>query len=620
MVVHYYFKLFNSIKEEHEIDFAEMELTSLFGEVKRVRNFADVVFKKPLNFFTADDVRIQDTLLHEVPYGEYQGFQGTKEQLEDMTKLARRLAYIREFIVVTELGKNKSYELLKLVFPLGVIGKNVKHFEKNGYVLFRIITNQYFLEKSYYISKISRNEGEVDRNVESLFSYLFDKLYRIPATETMAVGKRLEDYFAIREEPSLHLTHYMHPYKGKFHPKMVRALLNYAYPEEEGLVMDNFAGSGTLLVEAVLMGLDSIGIEINPLSALMSNVKCYSLGLDPRKLKQTIEDFLKKLVAIIPVFEAHLKGSRTLRLPEYDFSIIEIRKKSIPKKVQDLFKDKTVIDKIILAQQIIEKIEDSKLRNFLLLGLSGTISDLTRRTSNDFIEVLRNRLYDLYLRVYLFSKLNQVLKIKIGNSETYIGDTRDMRNTLKTWNGESKIIKDESIDAIVNSPPYSTALDYIRNDLPQLTILNMVPSLEELEKEMMGNPNLKYYPNELEKEIEDNHPEFKRLPESAKHTVLSILRAGRRKEAFRSYKFFKDMYLSLQEMRRVLKRGAKAVIIIGNNHYKLNEHYEEVKNDQVIWEIAEKEGFKIDRIITRELEKSMSGMIRYESIVILERL
>jgi DNA modification methylase len=72
-------------------------------------------------------------------------------------------------------------------------------------------------------------------------------------------------------------------------------------------------------------------------------------------------------------------------------------------------------------------------------------------------------------------------------------------------------------------------------------------------------------------------------------------------------------------MRRVLKKGAKAVVIIGNNHYKLNEHYEEVKNDQVIWEIAEKEGFKIDKVITRELEKSMSGMIRYESIVILEK-
>ncbi len=619
MVVHYYFKLFNSIREECEVDFAEMELTSLFGEVKRIRNFADVLGKEPLSVFTVDGVRIQDALLHEVPFGKCQGFYGVKENLEDASKLARRLAYTREFIVVTRLGKMKPDELLKQVFPSGVVGKNVKYFENNGYILFRIITNQYFLEKSYYISKLDRNEEEIDKNVETLFSYLFDQLYRIPATEAMAVGKRLEDYFAKREEPSLYLTHYMHPYKGKFYPKMVRALLNYIYPKDKGLVMDNFAGSGTLLVEATLMGLDSVGIEINPLSTLMSNVKCYSLGLDPKKLKQGIESFLKELVAVMPVFEAQLRGSRTLRAPEYDFSVIKIRKKNIPKRVSESFKDPSAIDKAILAQQLIEKIEDSKLRNFLLLGLSGTISDLTRRTANDFVEVLASRLGDLYRRVYLFAKLNQILKIEIGNSETYIGDTRDMQNTLRTWDNGIRPVKDESMDGIVNSPPYSTALDYIRNDLPQLTILNIASSLEQLEKNMIGNPNLKYYPNELEKEIEGSGSGFKQLPESAKDTVLSILRAGRKREALRSYKFFKDMYLALKEMRRVLKKDAKAVIIIGNNHYKLNEHYKEVKNDQVIWEIAGKEGFKIERIITRKLEKSTFGMIRYESIVILQK-
>lgn len=49
----------------------------------------------------------------------------------------------------------------------------------------------------------------------------------------------------------------MCPYKGKFHPKMVRALLNYIFPEEKGTVLDNFAGSGTLLVEAGYLGLNS---------------------------------------------------------------------------------------------------------------------------------------------------------------------------------------------------------------------------------------------------------------------------------------------------------------------------------------------------------------------------
>jgi len=44
---------------------------------------------------------------------------------------------------------------------------------------------------------------------------------------------------------------------------MARALLNYIYPQEKGTVMDNFAGSGTLLVEASFMELDGVGVEIN---------------------------------------------------------------------------------------------------------------------------------------------------------------------------------------------------------------------------------------------------------------------------------------------------------------------------------------------------------------------
>ena len=99
------------------------------------------------------------------------------------------------------------------------------------------------------------------------------------------------------------MTHYLHPYKGKFHPKMVRALLNYVYPDDKGLVMDNFAGSGTLLVEAVLMGLDSLQLEINPLSALMSQVKCEALKLEPKELRHVIDRYLGALGTLITGYQ-----------------------------------------------------------------------------------------------------------------------------------------------------------------------------------------------------------------------------------------------------------------------------------------------------------------------------
>jgi DNA modification methylase len=423
----------------------------------------------------------------------------------------------------------------------------------------------------------------------------------------MQIGKRLEDYFAIREEPSLYLTHYMHPYKGKFHPKMVRAFLNHVFPQSAGMIMDNFAGCGTLLVEATWMGLDSTGIEINPLSALMCNVKCDSLGIPIDELRKGIDSYLHDLTSNLLSYESQSSGSSLLVPPSYEKETIEKRKNSVPARVISVFSESKTVDHVIVAHELIKKVKNEKIRDFLLLALSGAISDLARRRKGKLLDVLQDRLRNLYLRIYIFSKLNQVMKIKLGKSRTYAADTRDMT-----------MVENESIDAIVNSPPYSTALDYIKNDYPQLTLLELT-DIPRLETNMIGNPRFKIYSQSLLDEIRTNSSDYANLPQNAKDIVSTLARYGRTKEAMRTYKFFKDTYLALKEMQRVLKRGSKCAIVIGNNHYKLDGNYAIVKNDEVLKEMALTLGFKEDRTIIRELEKSQAGMIRYESILILEK-
>jgi len=601
----WYFKLFNSIKEKHEITFAQLELTSLFGDVNPVRNFSDVLDSTLFKNFRTGNARVQDFLAHELPYGECHGFLARTHEIRDVSHLVRRLAYTREFFAVTE--SNDPLDTLQRMFPEGMVGKNVEYFHSSRYVLLRFITNQYFLEKSQYISKLSRNEEEASNNVESLFSFLTEKLHRIPATETMQIGKRLEDYFTIREEPSLYLTHYMHPYKGKFHPKMVRALLNYALPQPVGRVMDNFAGCGTLLVEATWMGLDSIGMEINPLSSLMCNVKCDSLSIPVDSLKKGIDSFLQDLCSDLLSYETQSSGSALLPPLNYHKEAIEKRKHSIPAGVVSLFSEPKTVDHVMIAHELAKKVKDEKIRNFLLLALSGAISDLARRRKGKFLDVLRDRLKNLYLKIYIFDKLNEVMTIKLGKSRTYAADARDM-----------KMVESESIDAIVNSPPYSTALDYIKNDYPQLTLLELA-DIPQLEANMIGNPRFKVHSQSLLNEIGGSGLEYANLPQDAKDIISSLVRYGRTKEALRTCKFFKDMYLALKEMHRVLKRASKCVIVIGNNHYKLDGDYAVVKNDEILKEMALMLGFKENRTIVRELEKSHAGMIRYESVLILEK-
>lgn len=637
----YLFKLFNSIKDEHEVTFAELELKALFGPVERIRNFVDVISNSPLTHFCGGEHRIQDALTYEPVYGKYQGFLGWRDDKNTLpiTKLIRRLAYTREILVVSE-GDDVA-TTAKELFPEGVAERNVSGYASDGYVLLRAITNQYFLEKSSYISKLSRNEQEVDRNVKSLFSYPWPpQLYRIPASSTMAVGKRLEDYFAIREEQSLYLTHIWHPYKAKFHARMARALLNYVSPNDDSLVMDNWAGSGTLNVEATLMGIANIGLEINPLSALMASVKCQALALDPEAIGKEVSRFGDELQAYIQhirsgtlVATLDYAGMGAGSSESYSGEAVELRAEAekIKSELRSLFTIEQV-EEFLAARNLINKKYKSVTRNFMLLALSGSISDLARRRKGRLLEVMILRLYKLmYLRLYLYHKLNETLNVKPAKSETFMCDNRRPFETFRSLDGSGLSLYEESVDGIVTSPPYSTAVDYIRNDFPQLRVLGLVKpgEFDELEKNMEGNPKPRLYRDEqLMSEVIKGSTFYEGLPASAKSSISKLRKAGREPEATRSYKFFKDMHASLKAMSVLLKPGGKCAIIIGNNHYKVGERdddIEEVQNDKVLFELAQRDDVGLvpdgqsGGFISRPLEKTQAGYIRSETVLILEK-
>ena len=601
-----FLKLFNSIKDETEAaELARLEIESLIGSPKPVHNVFDVLSQPPLAYFTDDNIRVQDSVTHELPYGEIQGYSLWTDRFDKLELLVKRLGYTREiFVCIDEVAPQ---DFLREFFPLCELGRNVHVHQVNGHTLFRLVTHQYFLEKSEFISKLSRNEREVDRNVDILFSYPVDSLHRVPATESMRVGKRLEDYFASRRECSLYLTHYMHPYKGKFHPKMARAIINYIYPATAGVVLDNFAGSGTSLVEAMFLGLDAKGVEINPLSALMTEVKCRCLKVPLRELKEATEKYVSMAEEQLQTIGG--SGVRQLRFAESRRrQLIESDKASIPPRVLNGLKNKDTLDHILLGKALLSEVDNDDARNFLLLALSGVISDIYRRTTgSDFLEALKIRLKDLYLRVYLFHRLNETLKIELGTGVSYVGDTRDMK----------ELITNDEVDAIVNSPPYSTALDYIKNDEPQLHILRLA-SVPDLQTCMVGHPKLNYRNGKLVDEMISDVAEIKHFSTYG-YKLLGMLSDGRREAAVRTYRFWADMVATTKEMYRVLKPGAKCAVVIGNNHYLVDSKSVEVQNDRAFQEIAEKTGFHADRLIKRSLEKTTSGEIRTESIVIVTK-
>lgn len=84
--------------------------------------------------------------------------------------------------------------------------------------------------------------------------------------------------------------HRLHPYLGKFIPQLVEIFLRKYRPT---LVYDPFVGSGTTLVEAHALGIDSIGTDISAFNALLSKAK--TADYDILLLEKEIYSILNRL-------------------------------------------------------------------------------------------------------------------------------------------------------------------------------------------------------------------------------------------------------------------------------------------------------------------------------------
>ena len=71
--------------------------------------------------------------------------------------------------------------------------------------------------------------------------------------------------------------HRLHPYLGKFVPQLVEIFLRKYRPK---VVCDPFCGSGTTLVEALALGIHSVGCDISQFNCLLTRVKTERYDLD----------------------------------------------------------------------------------------------------------------------------------------------------------------------------------------------------------------------------------------------------------------------------------------------------------------------------------------------------
>ena len=93
--------------------------------------------------------------------------------------------------------------------------------------------------------------------------------------------------------------HNLHVYRGKFFPQLVRSICNISGLNAGDKVLDPMCGSGTTIVEARSLDIHAVGLDRNPLSVLISDVKATSISWNTeeiQKIKKSIDNALTKKI------------------------------------------------------------------------------------------------------------------------------------------------------------------------------------------------------------------------------------------------------------------------------------------------------------------------------------
>jgi hypothetical protein len=119
---------------------------------------------------------------------------------------------------------------------------------------------------------------------------------------------------------STYLTHSLYYYPAKFIPQIVRFCLD-EYTPKGGVVLDPFAGSGTMGVEASTQGYESYMLDINPLLDFFYPLKIPSFTKEEWEQSYSeAKDFLKEVLHREPKVVIKINDNISYWYPEKLYS------------------------------------------------------------------------------------------------------------------------------------------------------------------------------------------------------------------------------------------------------------------------------------------------------------
>jgi DNA modification methylase len=386
----------------------------------------------------------------------------------------------------------------------------------------------------------------------------------------------LNEDFDFQGEDTSYTTHNFHAFPAKFPPQLPKKFITtLTLPGEK--VLDPMSGSGTTVLEAMLLGRHAIGVDIDPLALNLGKVKVTSLNLGDlmRKAESLIERSSYALLHKMDDLRSALNSRFDPQTKEF---------------VDYWFLRETQLELLALIREI-ERFADPNLRRFfeivfssIVITKSGGVSlayDLAHTRPHKLKDkVPRSATEEFQKRLNKNIKRISQLVWATGQADIFCGNAQRLG------------LSDNSIDLIVTSPPYpSNAIDYMRTHKFSLVWFGYdIALLSRMRGNYIGSERISNF-------------QMRDLPAYSCRVVSNLSRKDPKKaDVLRRY--YTEMSLCLSEMFRVLRPGKAAVVVVGSSVMRGID----TETSKCLGEIGEMIGFDLVNIPERKLDRDRRMM------------
>ncbi|HTJ83368.1 MAG TPA: DNA methyltransferase, partial [Polyangiaceae bacterium] len=244
--------------------------------------------------------------------------------------------------------------------------------------------------------------------------------------------------------------HGFHAYPARMHPVTARRFVE-ALTTPGATVLDPFCGSGTVVVEAALLGRRALGSDLNPLAVRLARLKVTPAS--PAYRRALLESATQ--AAEIATERRKTRAGASRRYPRADATTFD------PHVLLEL-------DGIRVG---IEAEESPRLRGDLLLVLSSILVKLSRRAADTALRERPTRIAAGY-PTKVFIRRTEELARQLAEIEPRLSAAppahieEDDARTLRAFDSGS-------VDLVLTSPPYAGVYDYLEHHAMRLRWLGL---------------------------------------------------------------------------------------------------------------------------------------------------